>query len=326
MVNLSSSMTNLCVQELPQATSTPLALLYGISAVPAILGNAAFLIVIFKCRSLRTVSNLLLSSLALADFLVGLVIDPVWVIRCILAPKPYNHPLKITIDSLWIQTSATTTFSLCVVSLDRYVAIRSALHYHQIMTHGRCYAVVILVWIASLAFGLSRFFVKNPTKLPTLWMCVSVVTVLLPTALIVFCYVHIFGLARRQSKTIATQTFHLHSTHHATAEVVRHRKAAKTVGLVVGLFLISWFPTLVASFVHLTARDGCTKINMRLVWLWVELLAFASSGVNPWLYSIRNNEFRKEMIRVFRIRRFASQRKSVRAKPVAFNKSNSTTV
>lgn len=319
-------MTDLCVQELPLAASTSLALLYGISALPSILGNAAFLIVIVKCRSLRTVSNLLLSSLALADFLVGLVIDPVWVIRSVLAPKPYNHPFKITIDSLWIQTTATTTFSLCAVSLDRYVAIRSAARYHQIMTHERCYAVVVFVWISSMAFGLSRVFVNNPTNLPTLWMCVSVITILLPTALIVFCYVHIFVLARRQSKNIATQTLHLRSTHHAAAEVVRDRKAAKTVGLVVGLFLISWFPTLVTSFVHLTTRGGCTKIDMRLVWLWVELLAFASSGVNPWLYSIRNNEFRKQMILVFKMRRFASQRKSVRVKPDAFCKSNNSSL
>ncbi|XP_068740158.1 trace amine-associated receptor 7e-like [Montipora capricornis] len=318
-------MTNLCIKELTQPVSVTLASLYGISALPAILGNAAFLGVILKSRSLRTVSNLLLSSLALADLLVGLVIDPMWVIRCILAPRPYDHPLKIAIDLLWIQTSVTTTFSLCVVSLDRYIAVRSAALYNQIMTHERCYAAVTFVWIASFAFGLSRVFVKDPATFPKLWMSVAITTILLPMVLITFCYIRIFVLARKQSRSISMQISHL-ETFPLVAEAVRNRKTAKTVGLVIGLFLISWSPSLVTSFIHFTAKAICTKINMRLVWLWVELLAFASSGVNPWLYSMRNNEFRNEMMRVFGLRRFLSRRMAVRVRPRAFTLSTSANV
>lgn len=121
--------------------------------------------------------------------------------------------------------------------------------------------------------------------------------------LIVFCYYRISVVAREQSKTIASQSVQLAS------EGVRNRKNAKTVGFVVTLFVISWFPSLVTSFVHLATSDDCTKRTMRLVWLWVELIAFSSSGINPWLYSLRNRYFRQEMSRVFRIRCFASQRR-----------------
>ena len=304
-------MTNPCSNELSHPSSISLALLYGISSLPAVLGNAAFLWVIYKCRTIRTASNLLVASLALADLLVGLVIDPVWIVRCLLTPRPFNHPLKIAIDSLWIQTSVTTTFSLCVVSLDRYIAVRSALLYNQIVTYRRCYAAMSFVWIASIAFGFSRILITNPANLPRLWLSVTIITILLPMILITFCYYCIFVLARRQSRKIAMQNFQL-ETVQLVSEGVRNRKAAKTVGLIVVLFIVSWFPSLVTSFVHLATSDHCTTQNMRLVWLWVELVAFTSSGINPWLYSLRSSEFREQMKRVFRIR-------CVTTKPIFIN-------
>lgn len=296
-----------CSGELSLSSSVTLALLYGIFALPAILGNGAFLWVIFKSRALRTISNLLVGSLALADLLVGLVIDPVWIARCIVTPRATNHPLEIAIGCLWIQTSVTTTFSLCAVSLDRYIAVRSALLYNQIMTYRRCYVVVAFVWAVSISFGLSRVFITDPANLPTLWMCVTITTVLLPMIVIILCYYRIFVVARRQSRKIAAQNAHLRRTP-VVADHERNRKTVKTVGLVVALFFLSWFPSLVASFVDLTTIDYCKKKNMELVWLWVELVAFGASGINPWLYSIRNNELRNEMKRVFGIRRQTTRR------------------
>ena len=296
-------MTNSCSGELAFPASVILALLYGIIALPALFGNAVFLWANYKARNVRTLSNLLLSSLALADLLVGLVIDPVWIARCVLTPHPYNHPFKMAIDALWIQTSVTTTFSLCAVSLDRYIAIRSALLYHQIVTEKRCYIAIAFVWIASLSFGFSRILVTNPANLPKLWMSVTIVTILLPMILIIFCYSHISVIARTQSNAIARQDVQRSNT--TVSEGLRNRKATKTVGLVVALFLISWIPTLVTSFIHLTTNDHGK--NMRVVWLWVELVAFSSSGINPWLYSLRNSDFRAKMSRFFRIRCLKTQ-------------------
>lgn len=296
-------MANNCSRELAFPESVILALLYGIIALPALFGNAVFLWVIYKARSVRTLSNLLLSSLALADLLVGLIIDPMWIARCVLTPRPFSHPFKMAIDALWIQTSVTTTFSLCAVSLDRYIAIRSALLYHHIVTEKRCSVAIAIVWIASFSFGFSRILVTNPANLPKLWMCVTIITILFPMILILFCYSRIFLIARKQSKTIARQD--VQRSNKLVSEGIRNQKAAKTVGLVVALFFISWLPTLTTSFIPLTMSDHCK--NIRVVWLWVELIAFSSSGINPWLYSLRNRHFRAEMNRVFRIRCFKTK-------------------
>ena len=290
-------MANHCSRDIPLSSSVSLAVLYGIASLPAILGNAAFLWVMYKSRAIRTAANVLLSSLTLADLLVGLVIDPLWIGRCVLSPRPVDHPFRIVIDFLWIQTSVTTTFSLCVVSLDRYIAVRFSLLYSQIVTHTRCHLAITFVWIVSIVFAMPRVMIKNPKNLPTLWMCVTVITILLPMVLIILLYSFILGQARKQSRNIARLSAQRHGSKLA-AERARNRRATKTAGLIVALFFVSWFPSLVTSFVNLTTNDHCTMQRMRLVWLWVELVAFASSGINPWLYSLRNNAFKMEMKKV----------------------------
>ena len=133
----------------------------------------------------------------MADLLVGLIMDPLWIARCVLPRRPYHNPFKIAIDLLWIQTSVTTTFSLCIVSLDRYIAVQSALLYNQIVTTRRCCMAVAFVWLASLAFELSWFFVTDPENLLALWMCVTVVAILIPKVLIIFCYYRILVVAKQ---------------------------------------------------------------------------------------------------------------------------------
>ena len=145
---------------------------------------------------------------------------------------------------------------------------------------------------------MARVMIKNPNNLPTLWMCVTVITFLLPMVLIFLFYSFILGQARKQSRNIARLSAQRHGSQ-LVAERARNLRATRTAGLIVALFFVSWFPSLVTSFVNQTTKDHCRKQRMRLVWLWVELVAFGSSGINPWLYSLRNNAFKKEMKKVF---------------------------
>ena len=66
-------------EHLSSAASIVLSLWLSLCSIPAVTGNAVVLWLFYKNDSLRTVSNRFLASLSVADFLVGLVIDPVWI-------------------------------------------------------------------------------------------------------------------------------------------------------------------------------------------------------------------------------------------------------
>lgn len=71
------------------------------------------------------------------------------------------------------------------------------------------------------------------------------------------------------------------------------------VGYVVVLFIILWLLSLIVFFVELILMDNCIKLNMELVWFWVEFIVFILFGINLWLYLMRSNVFRNEMKCVF---------------------------
>jgi hypothetical protein len=96
-----------CNGSLDFPSSIILAIGYGISGIVSVIGNSFVLWAIYRFPNLRTSSNCFLASLATADLFVGLVIDPLWVARCVLEQELYQDPFKVAIDFFWLQTTRT---------------------------------------------------------------------------------------------------------------------------------------------------------------------------------------------------------------------------
>jgi len=83
--------------------------------------------------------------------------------------------------------------------------------------------------------------------------------------------------------------------------VIKNYKAIKTIGFVLGVFIVSWMPSLVVSVVeYVTANDKCFRDKLRyVVWPWIVAVGLTSSAINPWIYYFRNEEFREALRRCF---------------------------
>ena len=275
---------------------------YGIAGLVAIIGNAVVLWLIFSYLSHRSISKLFVASLAVADFLVGLVIAPVWIVlRCLYTDDIQTY--GETIDYLWIHTTVATTFNLCCVTLDRNIAIFRPLRYQDILSERRCYAAIATVWFMSLVLPCSRFLVKESSAISSLWMSFTVITVLIPMIIIVISSVRIMKAAAQQSNRIPPAN-NLQKQD-AIKRGKKNYKAAKTVSIVVGLFVVCWLPSLTTSFLnYLTQSDHCNGLYYyNIVWPSVEVVAFTSSGINPWVYCLRNGEFYQALTRSLRLNR-----------------------
>ena len=128
-------------------------------------------------------------------------------------------------------------------------------------------------------------------------MMLSVVTFLLPTIIVAFCYAWIFKAARRQIRRIRENSIENNTMFKAK----QNYKALKTVGFVLGVFIASWMPCLVVSIVHqVKGHDPCLDDRYFItVWPWIEAVAFTSSAINPWIYCFRNTDFREVLNRRF---------------------------
>ena len=125
-------------ERLSSAASIVLSLWFASSGLAAVIGNAVMLWLFYKNKSLRTISNQFLASLCVADFLAGLVVDPVYIaIRVFAQPRKGSILLNV-INMVWIHSTAATVFNICCVSVDRFIAIRFPLRYQDIITKQKC--------------------------------------------------------------------------------------------------------------------------------------------------------------------------------------------
>ena len=288
-------------ERLSSAASIVLSLWFASSGLAAVIGNAVVLWFFYKNKSLRTISNQFLASLCVADFLAGLVVNPIYIaIRCFAQPRKSSFLLKV-INMVWIHSTAATVFNFCCVSVDRFIAICFPLRYQDIITKQRCYAVIIILWLISLFLPFSWILVENATTVEDFWFSLSFVFFILPITVVTLCYFAIFKAARKQANR--TKREHLQKTNEKNAPVraMQNYKAIKNIGFVLGVFIVSWMPSLVVSIVeYVTASDKCVDHKLTyVVWPWIEAVGLTSSAINPWIYVFRNGEFREALRRCF---------------------------
>ncbi|CAF3991612.1 unnamed protein product [Rotaria sp. Silwood2] len=116
-----------------------------------VCGNILVLYAIQTEKNLRTVSNLFILSLALADLAVGLFVMPLSAAHIIAGRWPFSS----VICKMWLSidyvASTASIFNLVLLSLDRYWAVVYPLRYLRKRTRRRATGFILIVWfIASL--------------------------------------------------------------------------------------------------------------------------------------------------------------------------------
>ena len=275
----------------------PVSILNAILSVMAIFGNTMILLAIYRTPGLRTNSNYLIASLAVADFSVGLIMNPLYAVKAGLTIQDSSHPLAVVAEVMTLQTLTATTYSLCGVSIDRYLAIIAVFRYESFVTTERCLRLICLIWIFSFVIPLPRLCITDQFHaLPTMWMVSYTIVFIIPLSGISFCYFRIYKTARAQARRIACE--HIADLRQAI-RILKNRKATWTAAVVVGACFLMWFPSCILSFLQSLTSDECLKIHIDLItWFWVDTLAFASSAVNPWIYFLRTREFKQALKRI----------------------------
>uniref|UniRef100_A0A3Q1GP48 Trace amine-associated receptor 13c-like n=1 Tax=Acanthochromis polyacanthus TaxID=80966 RepID=A0A3Q1GP48_9TELE len=207
--------------------------------------NLLVIISISHFRKLHTPSNILLLSLAVSDFFVGLLM----------------FSQIMLIEGCWYLRT------MVLISIDRYVAVCYPLHYSTKITPKRTRICVSLCWICSLLFVgmLLRDNLKEPGRFNSCTgECVVaanfieqvadlILTFIIPITVIVILYVRVFVVAVSHARTMRSHITAFNPQGSLNATVKKSEvKAARTLGIVVVAFLFCLCPYFC---VTLTAND-----------------------------------------------------------------------
>ncbi|XP_071320378.1 trace amine-associated receptor 13c-like [Trachinotus anak] len=279
------------------------ALLYTLLASVSLLTVTLNLLVIISIshfRQLHTPTNTLLLSLAVSDLVVGLLVMPIeglrymetcWLLgRLMCALTPYVSYCLLS----------ASLGNMVLISIDRYLAICDPLLYSSKITLNRVKILICLCWACSIIYNglILMDHLGQPDRFSSCHgECVVVishmsgtvdlfVTFVGPCTVMVVLYLRVFVVVVSQVRVIRLQTAASTVTAAPTAKK-SERKAARTLGIVIAVFLMCFCPYY---YPALAGQDTSNSLSYFAVLSWIMLM---NSCVNPLIYALFYRWFRK---------------------------------
>ena len=249
----------------------------------ALVGNILVCIAFCTDRYLnQVIGNYLIVSLAVTDLLITCVIMPCNLVTVLMREWIFGDAFCHVYNSLNISCSAAMILNLCAISLDRYIRIKYALHYELMMTPVTVGSIILCAWVIAVFLAIVPIYIAD--WLPTYIFVYSAISFFIPCILIMVMYFKLFRIARSIAK---------HDICHIIKRKTRknERKAAVTLGITTGVFLVCWLPyytCLVLIGLGVPVID--LKMAIRAGW--------ANAAFNPIIYSYFNTEYRRAFVRI----------------------------
>ena len=174
---------------------------------------------------------------------------------------------------------------LCFISLERYVCISSPFTYHDKMTTSKAVVAIFGIWLFSIFMAVLKLILWWMPP-PIYEIIVSVLCFFIPLLIMLVCYMKIYEAARHQIKKMIL-------TVHGSPKrflLSKELKAAKTVGAVIGAFVICWGPFFVLNLIYGLCQS-CLPLPEESV-LAAKWLHYVNSVLNPIIYACMNKDFR----------------------------------
>ncbi|XP_066506305.1 trace amine-associated receptor 13c-like [Hoplias malabaricus] len=282
-------------------------------SVCTVVLNLLVIISISHFKQLHTPTNLLILSLAVADLLVGLIVMPVNIMQlidsCWYLGKLgcYIYPV---INFLALSASLC---SLIFIAVDRYIAVSDPLLYSTRISVCKMSVLITVGWSFSLlyvfmylyfndhfhqshirCYGECVLFIKYS------WVIADLVLFFVPPcSIMLILYSIIFKIARHQAKAVRAVNIG-GSKKREKLSKSSETKAAKTLGIVIFVYLTCWIPFYLSSLMDENVA------SMYLVWNIIMWLMYMNSSVNPLIYAIFYSWFRESVKCILNCRIFES--------------------
>lgn len=258
------------------------------SMLVAIVGNSLILAAILSTPSLRSPAILLLCNLAVSDLLVGLVIQPLFIVSVF-------HSTSLLLTGIWfILSNSACGISLCTltaIAVDRFLALHYHLRYSTIVTSFRIKTFLTAQWLTNLIFSGTVFFWS--LRIFSLYLSIFVCLCLIIS---VFCYVRIFKIVRHQQKKIQCQHQAVNLPQGSTiSNLLQFKKSAINSFLFFIVMVLFYIPA--STYFSLFF---ITKTPWQSGWRVATTLVYINSSVNPFLYCWRMGDLRAAVMKTAR--------------------------
>ena len=169
----------------------------------AVLNALTMLAVKVKPRLRAQKSNILLALLASTDFIVGVIVQPVFIVLIITFLLDESSGGACTLQVFLLPAGSclatASLFHLALISAERYLAMKHPFAYITLVTEARLLLASVLAWVLSITLRIPLAVDR------TVFFTVTNVFIGLSISFIVFCHVAVYLETRRHEQQIAAQ-------------------------------------------------------------------------------------------------------------------------
>ncbi|KAF3850320.1 hypothetical protein F7725_020039, partial [Dissostichus mawsoni] len=268
------------------ALQSGLAVTLTLITLATTLSNAFVIATIYQSRKLHTPANVLIASLAVTDLLVSILVMPISALYTVSA----SWTLGQAVCDIWLSSDITcctaSILHLCIIALDRYWAITDAVDYSKKRTMGRAAGMIATAWPGSESSS-SRAKTKPGKRLTSAHLITdSPGSVASSTSL---------NYGTNDASSCDTSVNQVKVTvsdallEKKRISAARERKATKTLGIILGAYIVCWLPFFIYTLV-VSACDSCFHPGLFDIFTW---LGYLNSLINPIIYTMSNEDFKR---------------------------------
>ncbi|CAG7722979.1 unnamed protein product [Allacma fusca] len=283
------------------------------------IGNMCVVLVVVRTKSMRTVTNLFILNLAIADLLVIIFCIPSTLLSNILIPWVLGWWMCKTVNYIQGVSVCASVYSLVAISLDKFLGIWFPMK--KGMAKRRARIIIGLIWVIASVVILPWALVFDLVEVgdsSAVTYCVEVwpaevngdlyfllgnllACYLLPLGGISLCYALIwFRVIQRKVPKETASVANVKKIHRKTKLGV-----LKMLMVVILVFLLSWLPLYVI-FTRIKFCKNLEEWEERLYSIATPLaqwLGSSNSCINPILYTFLNAKFRRAFLTISPCRR-----------------------
>ncbi|XP_058422811.1 trace amine-associated receptor 1 [Diceros bicornis minor] len=278
-----------------------------------LLGNLMVIISISHFKQLHTPTNWLIHSMATVDFLLGCLVMPYSMVRSVEHCWHFGEVFCKIHTSTDIMLSSASIFHLSFIAIDRYCAVCDPLRYKARITVLVIFVMIFISWSVPALFAFGMIFLELNFKgaeemyykrihcigycsvffSKTSGVLAFVTSFYIPGSIMLCVYFRIYFIAKGQARSIndASQKLQIGLEEKNGISRTKEGKAAKTLGIVMGVFLICWCPFFVCIVMD-PFLDYAIPLTLNDALIW---FGYLNSTFNPMIYAFFYPSFRRAL-------------------------------
>ena len=253
----------------------------------SILANALVLAAIIRTPSIRSTPHMImLCSLAVSDFLVGLIAQPIYIAEQLTKTRSIYLVWKITASSF----SLVSLMAITAITVDRFLALHYHMRYATLVTESRVKYTLIIIWLFSFLLSCFQFWTTRAQHL-SMGLVILICLIISKSS-----YIRIYQIVRRHYIQIHAQHQAVQSSDaENNLNISRLEKSARNTFVFYIALIICYLPL----YMVLTL-SAISQWDFQIEWDFASTLIFVNSSINPFLYCWRVRELRTAVVKTAR--------------------------